>query len=343
MYPKLRLFLPLFTLTVMGMLCFRVSGQDLHFSQFSHAPNLLGPTETGNYFGDWRFAHSYRNQWNQIGKPMTTVALAYDRQIYLWNQKLSIGGVYAYDESGNHLLIQQKFLIGATYHQHIGRHTFRIGVQGGVGQKRFYGGGLSFPDQWDPNAGFFNRLLPSSEMNLSRIFYYPDLNAGIGYARYFGKLRPDIGYAVFHLNKPSETFLGDADNTLNRRHVLYARTPVPLKGKWSLEPQLLWMRQNKANDLIAMTYVYYELGQNAAKAKQVFAGLSTRNMATRNWDAVIFAGGLQFRHLRTAVSYDVTVSKLRLANSFRGAFEFALIYTGGSSVLRKRTFPCQRV
>ena len=320
----------------------RAHTQDLHFSQFEHASVLLSPTETGNYFGDWRFINNYRNQWAQIGRPMTTMALAFDKQIYIYNQKLSVGGQYVYDESGNYLLVHQKFLLSAAYHQTIGKQTFRIGIQGGVVQKRLNSGGLSFPDQWDQSIGSFNRELTTTEAYLQRIIYYPDFNFGASYTTQFLKYRPQITFALFHINRPNESFLFE-ENNLKIRKVIYLKMPVNLRNKWSLDPQFLYMWQSKSVDFVIGSNVNYDLIKNALRAKYVFGGVSLRNSLTRNWDALIFTGGLQFKKLRAAISYDVTVSKLRLANSYSGAIEFAIIYTGLSSVLEKRTIPCQRL
>ena len=333
---------------LVGLLCLILSqsntcyAQDLHFSQFEHAPVLLCPTETGNYFGDWRFINNYRNQWAQIGRPLTTLALAFDKQIYLNNQKLSIGGQYVYDESGNYLLVHQKFLLSAAYHQTLGKHIFRIGAQGGPVQKRLNSGGLTFPDQWDQYQGNFNTGITTNEPILQRIIYYPDFNVGAAYTTSFLRYRPQISFAMFHVNRPRETFLYD-NNKLKIRKVIYIDVPIDLKQKWSLQPQFLYMWQSKAVDFVAGSYVNYALNKNALKAKYVFGGLSLRNSLTRNWDAFIITGGLQFKQLRAAVSYDVTVSKLRIVNSYSGAIEFAVIYTGISSVLEKRTIPCIRL
>ena len=342
MYLKTYFFYSCLAVSVLVCQPTQTQGQDLHFSQFAHASILLSPTETGNYFGDWRFINNYRSQWGQIGKPLTTLATAFDRQIYLYNQKLSIGGQFVHDESGNYLLVHQNFMLAAAYHQTVGYHTFRIGIQGGLVQKRLNSGGYSLPDQWDQDLGEFNNRLPTNEHGFQRIIYYPDFNFGISYGRRIWKLDPEFTFSLFHINRPSESFLFQ-HNPLSIRKVIYITSPVELKNKWSLDPQFLYMWQNKSVDFVVGSYVNYDLANNSFRAKYAFAGVSLRNSVTRNWDAFIFTGGLQFKHLRAAISYDVTVSKLRLANSYSGAIEFALIYTGLSSVLGKRAIPCNRL
>lgn len=342
MFTKLSIILVcLFTL-VNSLLTTWTFAQDLHFSQFSHAAVLLSPTETGNYHGDWRFINNYRNQWSQIGRPLSTIAVAFDQQIYLFNQKISLGGQFVHDESGNYLLVHQKFMLAAAYHQTIRHQTFRFGIQGGMVQKRLNSRNFSFPDQWDQWSGFFNNQLTTNEQAFGQRIFYPDFNVGASYGRKIWKLKPEITFALFHINRPNESFFYE-ENKLNIRKVLYIKSPIQLKNKWSLDPQFLYMWQNKSIDFIIGSNANYGLAENFFRAKQAFFGVTLRNSLTRNWDAFIFTGGLQFKNLRTAVSYDITVSQLRLANSYSGAIEFALIYTGISSVLNQRTIPCNRL
>jgi len=330
------------SLLVSMLLSFFGRGQDLHFSQFTHAPTLLNPTETGNYFGDWRLVNNYRKQWGQIGKPMESISVSYDRQIYIFNQKLSVGGTIVHDESGNFKLYHQKAMLSAAYHQRIGRQVFRIGIQGAIVQKRLKTGGITFPDQWDMGIGLFNATLATQEQQSGPTINYFDFNAGIAYSRPIKMITADFSYAIFHFNRSNETFQQNF-NPLALRHVFVVKTPFKLNDRWSSEPQLLYMRQNKAVDLVLAAYFNYKLANNSLKAQYAFGALSNRNSVTQNWDAFIFTTGIQFRKLRAAMSYDITVSKLRIANSYQGAYEFAIIYTGLSSVLAKRTIPCQRM
>lgn len=335
-YKVLCLVLGLSALTSIGY------AQDLHFSQFQHAAILLSPTETGNYFGDWRVINNYRNQWAKIGRPITTAAVAFDRQIYFNNQKFSFGGQYVYDEGGDYLLVHQKFLLAAAYHQTVGHNTFRIGVQGGVVQKRLNSGGYSLPDQWDQQTGRFNSNLPTGEQLYRRIIYYPDFNIGASYRTKIWKLKPEATLSLFHINRPNESFFYE-ENKLKIRKAIFIRSLIKINKQWTLDPQFLYMWQNKSIDFVIGSYANYRLSSNFLKAQYAFAGISLRNSLIRNWDAFIFTGGLQFNRLRAAISYDVTVSQLRLANSYSGAVEVALIYTGFSSVLGKRAIPCNRL
>lgn len=319
-----------------------MKGQDIHFSQSFHSPILLNPAHTGNYFGDWRVVHNYRQQWTQIGKPLSTIGLGYDRQFYIFRQKLSLGIQAVHDESGDFRLVHQKILVSAAYHHSSGPNEWHAGVQGGYVLKRLDVNGATRPDQFDINIGLFNPALQSQDVHFNNREEYADINLGVVYARRFARLKPEVGFALYHINQPNETFNADI-NYLAIRHVVHANVHIQLNDRFSLEPRVLFMHQSKARDLVFGSLGYMTLAKNGFKAQKAFAGLYLRDGLTRNWDAFVVQAGLGFKQLQTALSYDITVSKLRLANSYRGAIEFSVIYTGLSSVLSKRAIPCKRM
>jgi hypothetical protein len=49
-----------------------VAAQDSHFSQFFSSPLTLNPAFTGKFFGTYRVAGNYRNQWPTINNAFTS-------------------------------------------------------------------------------------------------------------------------------------------------------------------------------------------------------------------------------------------------------------------------------
>jgi len=318
-------------------------GQDIHFSQMSNAPLLLGPAETGNFFGDWQVTHSNRRQWGLIGKPYSTLSLGYEHQFYIGRQKLSAGLVVVHDESGIQKLIQQRVYGSVAFHQTLRKQEVSVGIQAGYVAKTLDISGLTFPSQYDIAQGLFNDQLANREGSLGQSTYFFDVNVGVRYRTVIWKLKPEFGFSIFHLNQPYESLILDSNNFVPMRYVGTVNTPVRINNRYHLQPQLFFMYQRRSRDLILGTLGFMNMSSNKLKIKQTFAGLHLREGLTRNWDAFIFTGGLKFKHLQTALSYDITVSKLRLANSYQGAIELSVIYTGVSSVLNKRSIPCNRM
>lgn len=326
----------------LSFLAYNLRSQDIHFSQSFHAPNLLNPAETGNFFGDWRGVHNYRQQWTQIGKPLTTAAFGIERQFYLSRQKLSVGVSVVHDESGLFRITHQKLMGALAYHHTWRKNQFHIGAQAGYVYKQLGASGMSFPDQFDQSTGVFNADLETRERLLFEAETYADVNLGFAYTRQIGRFEPTFGFALYHINQPNESFLNDV-NFLAVREVFYSKMRVSINDRYDIEPQVLYMSQRKARDLLAGAIGYMRLSDNVIRAQNVLGGFYVRDGVTRNWDALIALIGLEFNQWRTALSYDFTVSKLRLANSYRGAVEFSIIFTGISSVLQKRTLPCNRM
>jgi len=55
--------------------------QDLHFSQFNQVPQLINPSLTGAFQGDFRGIMNYRDQWSSIA-PYKTYSLAIDGGLF---------------------------------------------------------------------------------------------------------------------------------------------------------------------------------------------------------------------------------------------------------------------
>ena len=74
----------LITAAMIYMLPGQLHAQDIHFSQLTMSPLTYNPAMTGRFFGDMRGLANYKNQWQNVGSPYTTYAVAYDMKV---NQK----------------------------------------------------------------------------------------------------------------------------------------------------------------------------------------------------------------------------------------------------------------
>lgn len=320
----------------------KLLAQDLHFTQYFHAPLLLSPAETGNHDGAWRAASTYRNQWQTIGNALETGAWAADFNFYTRAQKVSAGLQAVHDESGNFRLIHQKMLVSFAYHHRVAQHRFHAGVQGGWVGKRFISNAFTFPDQFSDDQGVFDRSLPTAETTNRIQIQYLDLNAGIIYGRYIKSNLLEIGISFHHLNTPIESFTG-AVNELAARRSYFARYKFDLGRRWQAHAHALWMDQRKATTVVTALIAERPLAANKVKAKAFMLGASSRQSVNANYDALTAMAGLRFQRLLVCLSHDFTFSLLRKANDFHGAYEIALVYTGLASGPVKNSVPCRRL
>lgn len=335
-YPKNLFFISYFLFLISSSF-----SQDIHFSQFYASPLTLNPAETGNYHGDWRLMNNFRSQWKAIGIPFRTISLGYDRQIFIGKERLSGGIILVNDQSGDEKLIVNKFFLSTAYHKTLGKSTFHLGIQGGYVMKSYNTSKMTFPNQFDKSKGEFINSLPNNEKTLGDQSSYVDLNGGIIWTGNFGKFQPEIGFSVFHLTQPKETFIGK-NNKLPMRNVIHYGGKIDLNDKLFLMPNIFYMNHSSANDLLAGSNIGIKLKENGPKIKSVFFGPLFRSGISRNSDAFIAIFGVNFLQLDLGISYDVNISTLKSSTRNRGAFEFSLIYTGMTTRVAKITTPCDR-
>lgn len=321
-------------------ICLPAKAQDIHFSQFYASAFAINPAQTGNFNGNWRLSNDYRSQWKSVSKPYVTNAIAYDQPFFVLGQKIGAGFTWINDASGIANLQVNKFIFSGSYFKAFGPNNFRAGYQVGYVQKSFTYNGITFPSQLG-DLGYFDGKLPSGEEEKNYQLSYIDMNAGLLWNRKFGKFNPEIGLSFFHINKPNETFFGG-------KNALPIRTAFTFGGSYQLNasivilPHILYMRQQGATDFMFGTNIGYSLGANKLNIKYLYAGALVRSDVITATDAGIAIVGIHFRAMDVGFSYDMNVSRLKIASGYKGATELSFIYTGLSTHLNKTQIPCDR-
>jgi len=316
-----------------------VFSQDIHFSQFYYSPLSLNPANTGHFDGDWRISNNFRTQWGSVGIPYNTISIGFDKTFYYHSQKISGGIYFVNDKSGNANLSVNKIFLSGAYHKVIEGHNLHGGIQVGFVVKSF-GGDVTYPSQYDRGIGGFNNQLPNNETALNDNLSYPDINLGVIWSKRFGRIVPEAGYTMFHLNNPRENFT-DRDNRLPLRHAFHVATKLELNDNFFVKPRILYMNHKRAGDMVLGANFGYYLPTNNYKMESLFFGPHLRTILNKA-DALIFATGINFKNMDIGISYDVNISDLSVASNYAGALEFSLIYRSKSSVPKKVAIPCDR-
>lgn len=330
-----------YLLTLLTAYCLLPAGkaQDIHFSQYFSTPLTISPSNTGNYVGDWRVMANYRTQWKEIAKPYTTESVAADKQFYLGNQKISAGLLIINDRSGGTFQVNKIQLSGA-YHRTFGKHGLHAGIQPGFTMKSI-GRNETFPDQFSWSTGKFDSNMPNSESSLTFRMNYFDLNVGVGYDVKFKKAEIFTSYAIYHVNFPKETFLGN-NNILKPRHVGSLGLTWYCAPKITVQPSLCVMGTDRASEFLMGARAFYSIDQDYSISKSLFLGGYFRHGFSNLTDAAFAVIGMNYKQYYGGVSYDFTISQLKTASNYRGALELSFIYTGLSTRLTKTAIPCDR-
>jgi len=329
---------------ILYIFCFLVAvnlkAQDIHFSQFYFSPLSLNPANTGNYKGDYRFFGNYRSQWRDISKAYNTFSVGGDFNIYPSNQNISGGLILINDKSGGNLQVL-KIMPSGAFHKKIAGYNLHIGIQPGLVIKSIDFYSHSFPEQLNWNTGKFDNSLSNTETNVSQRFTYFDLNTGVGASKKFGKIEPEIGYTLFHINSPKESFFG-SNNKLKIRQAYNLGLNYYLSPKIILRGYTMYGYTTKVSDWVSGINFEYVLSKNVFFTNSVFAGFMWRDGFKRNPDAGIVTAGINYSHYTIGFSYDITFSQLKTAVDSKGAYEIAFIYKAKNTRLNKKAVPCER-
>jgi type IX secretion system PorP/SprF family membrane protein len=294
--------------------------QDPQFSQFYSAPMYLNPAFAGTG-SEHRYTINFRNQWPGLPQAFNTYAVSYDRSVARLRSGFgllvmadragsasltatTIAGSYAY-----RLQISDKLMISPAVQFAYSNRSMDM-------QKLVFGDQLDFNGSWgatvDPD---FKRLEGSS---------YFDFSSGVlVYNRWFW-----AGAAVFHMNEPNQSFLGEQDE-LPMKTTIHGGVRIPLYNGpkkldrvSSIAPSFVYKKQGKFNQLDVGMHFHY----NPIMIGVWYRGVPIQKNASDrvNHDAITGLFGLRFKEIDFGYSYDFTLSQMGFASG--GAHEISLIY-----------------
>jgi type IX secretion system PorP/SprF family membrane protein len=315
----------------------KLDAQDIHFSQYFMSPLTLNPALTASFNGKYRVAANYRNQWWKItdnfGTPtFHTYSGSFDMVIPTgsWdNSRVGIGLTVFGDRAGNGALTTNSAMLSIAYHRAVdrfGKHVLSLGLQGGIVSKRVFINDLVFESQLEDLG--FNTNLPNGEVgNAGKPIIYPDFNLGaLWRSMPADRFRYSIGFSLFHVARPKESLLNNADNRLAPRYVAHASAEFDVSDYFTITPSFLFMYQAAAQEYVGGIGIKYALTDEF----KVTAGAYYRYN-----DAAIPVIGIKWKGLQAGVSYDVNISGLRAATKTQGSLEVSAIYIFGEDDRRR--------
>ncbi len=313
--------------------------QDIHFSQFSNAPLSLNPALAGAFNADHRVIINYKSQWHDVSKSFLTYGLSYDAGILkgkLNGGILGIGIQVFNDQAGVNKMGQTEANVSLAYHLPLNRNNFlTAGIQGGFAQRRLSGGSAQWDSQYDPNAtDGYNSSLPSGEAGGFSSKIYGDIAAGMlwsynsqqSYITANNMKKVSVGVALFHINRPKQSFEGGADR-LNMKIALSVTSFVGFKNShFAILPSGVWFNQGSANDILFGTMLRYRLNDASKYTGFVSETALAIGCHYRVGDAIIPSAEFEWKNFMLQLSYDINVSQLTSATKGAGGIEVAVRY-----------------
>ncbi len=300
--------------------CLRMNAQEYHLSMYDAAPIYLNPALTGVVDASWRAHAQYRNQWRAFAfKPFTTALVSLDAPKGKWG----FGGQILNMRAGLGNFNSLEVLGSAAYTVPLDggkKSNLTFGIQGGLKQKSVEYSLLSYNNQYTTyNGGGFDNTIASGEAFTGQTIYLPQVNAGVlyYYAGQKSRFNPFVGYSIFNLTQPKESFYG-VDNKLPIRHYVHAGLRFNITELIYIIPKVLIMQQTNASEQTAAIDAGFYL-----KNQKMFL---LAGSLLRVKDAGVAYIGLRKDSYIFKVGYDMNVSKLREVSKYRGAIEVSFTY-----------------
>ncbi len=305
-----------------------LQAQDIHFSQFFHAPYAQNPANIGQFDGDYRMGAIFRQQWRSVTVPYNTFGMGGDAAHVAGVKGLGLGAWLYNDRAGTSRLNTFHTDIGASWTLRLDAaesHSLTAGAQFGFTKAAIDYNALRFDAQY--NGFSYDPSLGTGEQFQRTARSRADLHAGLGYRYAPGKRRSfQAGLALFNLTTPNVSLFDAAPSPLDLRTLVHATGQLPVSDRVDLLPGVQWQAQGKFRELdLGASARYILLDQwNLVRALQ--GGIYLRAK-----DAGYLYAGLEHDDWTFGVSYDINLSRLEPASSNRGGFEFTAV-----RVFRKR-------
>ncbi|MEW6468821.1 MAG: PorP/SprF family type IX secretion system membrane protein [Bacteroidota bacterium] len=310
--------------------------QDIHFSQYYNSPLQLNPAHAGG-FGKVQAILNYKDQWKSVaGVPFRTYAGSVDFQVTKkkWRTGyMGVGLMFFSDKAGDGAMGTTHGSVSVASFRKLDRkNSLSAGLQFGFTQRSVNFSAFTWDTQFDGMN--YNASYPTGE-GVSGAGKFLIMDVGLGAVWNFDKgeqyttanngLKAKAGFSVFHLNRPYYSFLGSGSERQYMKFVVHSSTAIGIKNTLgTVIPTLvvfkqgplkeitfgglykiILVRDSKITGYIKSSYLYF-----GGHYRWRDSFIASMHFDVGNW-------GLGF-------SYDINVSKLRIASTFRGGFEVSL-------------------
>ncbi|PKR80164.1 hypothetical protein CW751_10890 [Brumimicrobium salinarum] len=311
--------------------------QDIHFSAMDYSPLTINPAMAGaNY--DLQATANYRTQWNSVATPYNTIAASYDMRFFNNNQFgegfLAAGIHFNNDNVGESRISSNNIGLSVAYHLKLNQeHTLGLGIQGAYGSRSFTENNGQWGNQYDGTG--YNPNMATGESFDRANFGYFDAGAGLHYT-----YRPvqkttnnngtllNIGFAAYHLNRPSYSFIKEDGEDLYVRLSSYVMAEIGIgETKMAIEPQLIMQFQGPSIETLLGTDYRFYLGQGTSKNGHYDGTSLAVGVFYRNKDALLSRFSVRFGGIDAGLVYDFNLfSSLKEVSRAKGGVEIFLRY-----------------
>lgn len=318
------------------------NAQDIHFSQFTRTQFLINPAFTGTFSGNVRATMNWKDQWRSVNKTFRTYATSAEVSFAKGRARrptfYALGIHMAKHVSGDIQL--GTTTIGASFASLIQlsrNQRLCLGVQGAFGKSGISTANMQWGSQY---SGLnFDPTLYDGEGIEYLPQQYSDFSAGIGYwyhkndrsVIFAAAQDAKIGLAVYHINRPENAFTVSGNSRVPMRVAFHASAVLatPASNLY-VYPNFTAQFQGPQHEFFFGALMKYVI-KSGSKMTGMTADMSVAgglNFRVNNvFDAIVPQVFFDFQAFSVGMSYDINVSGLKAASSYRGGFELSLRFT----------------
>jgi type IX secretion system PorP/SprF family membrane protein len=326
----MKLLKPLLFLTF-SLLIGSMTAQDLHYTLYNMSPLTLNPALSGAFSGTVRIGGLYRNQAFSVSnsRSYSTPSFYADAPVVRGFRKgdwVGAGISFVSDKSGELRLETTRATLSASYHlalDNAGKSILTLGLQGGSTTRKYDATLGTYSDTFNASLGgtgvnTSNDPLRSDQTEAKKAL--TDFAGGLLFRTVINNdSKLELGFSTGHITQPIYSFNGGSGDS-GKRPLLFsahARYETPLTEKWSIAPSAFWQKESEAMEILFQAWGGYQLNPDF---KLNFG------LGYRFGDAMNVLAGCEFKDLRVALAYDITLSSLNDANNYSGGVELAAYY-----------------
>ena len=313
------------------------NAQDIHFTQWMHAPQTYSPSTIGDFDGVYRFHGNYRNQWSSVTVPFITFGGMVEANTvdkYVQGSSIAAGILHDVEGDSKFSTTNLNLALGYKFNLPDSFGVLRLGVLPSITQKKIDINALKFDNQY--NGYYFDGDLSSGE-NLPRLSrWYLDVALGVEYSNYINdKFNLRSSFSVYNILSPYQSFFNNNDIRLDRRYSFQVDGVYNLSDNVLIKPGVQYSHQGKYYSVNFGGIIEYDLSKTIYFKQMIFAGAYFR--AVDSGDLIV---GLNYDDWKVGVSYDINYSGLVPASNYRGGVELAVIYIIPNEIMRPKYKVC---
>ena len=232
------------------------------------------------------------------------------------------GLLFNYDQTGDSKFSTIQVGIPLALHLPFSKNKFIIslGIMPMVASNSLNLDGLRFADQfW---GGSYQGSSETQDVVPTTSMVYPNLAAGCNFKLNFSKkANTGLGFSAFNLITPGQDFTGDNASEIRERFCIHSITVYRAAAMMDVVPNGKFQFQGKQQEFqFGCLAIHYF---DNISIPQINYGIWFRS---RSKDAVILNIGFNLNGFNVGFSYDINISKLRVATNTVGAFEISVVY-----------------